>query len=93
MNFQLVAAERAVPIGTLSWATADNSAIAARVEQALRATGYLALRALRVSAIASVVQLEGTVSTYHLKQLAQATALSVPGVREVRNEVDVVSAR
>jgi osmotically-inducible protein OsmY len=73
--------------------TADKSAIPARVEMSLRTTGYLALRNVHVSSIPSGVQLKGTVSTYHLKQLAQATALRVPGVREVRNELAVVSVR
>jgi osmotically-inducible protein OsmY len=76
----------------LHWQTAETSQIAAQVEQALRESGYSPLRNVRVLAILSVVQLQGTVPSYHFKQLAQTTAITVPGVREVQNEVDVVSA-
>ena len=93
MNFQLVKTDRAAAAGTHSWATAGSSPVAARVERALHGSGYVSLRNLDVSANRSIVRLRGRVSTYHLKQLAQAAALSVPGVREVRNEVEVVSTR
>ena len=76
----------------LNWQTAEKSHVAAQVEQALRESGYSPLRNVRALAILSAVRLQGTVPTFHFKQLAQATALNVPGVREVQNEVDV-SAR
>jgi osmotically-inducible protein OsmY len=77
----------------LNWQAAENSQIAAQVEHALWDSGYSPLRNVRALAILSVVQLQGTVPSYHFKQLAQATALSVPGVREVQNELDVSPAR
>jgi osmotically-inducible protein OsmY len=64
--------------------------LAERVEQALRATGYPSLRAVKVSVCGGLVILQGRVPSYYLKQLAQATALDVPGVGELRNDVEVV---
>jgi osmotically-inducible protein OsmY len=64
--------------------------LADRVERALRATGYGPLRDVQVTADAWRVALEGRVPSYYLKQVAQATALSVSGVREVRNNLQVV---
>jgi osmotically-inducible protein OsmY len=74
------------------WQTAQTSQIAAQVEQALRESGYSPLRNVRALATLSVVQLKGTVPSYYFKQLAQVTALRVPEVREVRNEVAVSPA-
>jgi osmotically-inducible protein OsmY len=64
--------------------------LAERVEQALHAIGYAALRAVEVSACGGLVILQGRVPTYYLKQLAQATVVEVPGVQELRNDVEVV---
>jgi hypothetical protein len=61
-----------------------------QIIQVLRATGYLPLRDLDVVAAGGIVILRGRVSSYYLKQLAQATVLALPGVDEVRNELDVV---
>jgi osmotically-inducible protein OsmY len=64
--------------------------LAERVECALRATLYGSLRDLSVTVHVRLVILGGKVPSYHLKQLAQATALSVPGVDQVRNDLEVV---
>ena len=32
----------------------------------------------------------GRVSSYYLKQLAQATALAVPGAHQIRNDLNVI---
>jgi osmotically-inducible protein OsmY len=63
--------------------------LAERVEQALGATGYFALRAVEVLVCDQCVFLEGRVHSYYLKQRAQAVAMEVAGVRELRNEVQV----
>ena len=68
----------------------EDCRLAERVERALRATGYWALRTVRVSVNARVVILEGRVPTYYVKQIAQATALAVPGAHQIRNDLDVV---
>jgi osmotically-inducible protein OsmY len=74
------------------WKPTDNPGLTAKVESALSRTGYTSLRNLRVSARHSAVVLRGDVPTYHLKQVAQAAALAVPEVRELRNELTVVRA-
>jgi osmotically-inducible protein OsmY len=67
----------------------EDHYLAERVERALRATGYGPLRGIEVSVHARLVILGGRVPSYYLKQVAQTTALAVPGVRQVRNGVDV----
>jgi osmotically-inducible protein OsmY len=64
-----------------------------RVERALRATGYSPLRSVEASVCGRLVILQGQVPSYYLKQLAQATAMDVPGVRELRNDVEVVRSQ
>jgi osmotically-inducible protein OsmY len=60
-----------------------------RVERALRATGYGPLRGVAVAVRARLVILGGRVPSYYLKQIAQTTALAVPGALQVRNDLDV----
>lgn len=64
-----------------------------KVERALRATGYLPLRRIDVDVHFGVVTLRGRVPSYHMKQLAQATALVIPGVCEVCNQLEVAHPR
>jgi osmotically-inducible protein OsmY len=63
------------------------------VGQALRATGYAALRDIQIEIERGVVVLWGRVPTYHQKQLAQVTAQRVDGVRGIANGIEVVSCR
>ncbi len=63
--------------------------LAERVGRALRATGYGPLRDLEVTVRTGLVILEGRAPSYYLKQVAQATALTVPGVDRVRNDLEV----
>lgn len=65
--------------------------MASQIDQALRSTGYLGLRDLRIRVAEGLVVLRGRVRTYHLKQVAQAVALGIRGVKEVQNDIDVVS--
>ena len=71
----------------------EDRHLAERVERALRARGYGALHAIRVSVRARVVFLGGRVCSYYLKQLAQETALAVPGAHQIRNDLDVVQSK
>ncbi len=64
--------------------------LAERIERALRATGYSPLRAVAVAVCGRLVILRGRVPSYYLKQLAQAAAMEVAGVGEVRNDVQVI---
>jgi osmotically-inducible protein OsmY len=63
--------------------------LAERVERALRATGYTALRSVEIAAHDGRVVLRGRVPSYHMKQIAQAAVLAVPGAVAVRNDLDV----
>jgi osmotically-inducible protein OsmY len=71
----------------------EDQQLAERVERALRARGYWGLHSVRVSVNTRVVLLEGQVSSYYLKQLAQATALAVPGAHQIRNDLEVVQPK
>ncbi len=63
--------------------------LAERAERALRATGYPPLRTIELAVHDLRVTLRGRVPSYHMKQMARAGILGIPGVAEVRNEVDV----
>jgi osmotically-inducible protein OsmY len=80
----------ALPTQTLT-ETLEDLDLTGRVERALHATGYGALRHIEVTVQARIVTLAGRVSGYYLKQVAQTAALKVPGIRQIRNDVAVVS--
>lgn len=67
----------------------EDLRLAERIEQALHATGYGALRAIDVSVRARIVYLIGQVPSFYLKQIAQATALAIPGTHRIQNDLDV----
>lgn len=57
------------------------------VGRALRYSGYPELRRVRVNVVEGRVQLEGEVSRYFLKQIAQTAALSAANGSGVDNEL------
>jgi osmotically-inducible protein OsmY len=67
----------------------EDLRLAERIERALRASGYGQLRGVGVTVHARLVILAGRVPSYYLKQVAQTAALAVPGVHQVRNDLDV----
>jgi osmotically-inducible protein OsmY len=67
----------------------DDLHLAEQVRRALIGTGYGPLRCINVTVQARRVTLEGRVSSYYLKQLAQTTALAIPGVAYICNGLDV----
>jgi osmotically-inducible protein OsmY len=71
-------------------AQAADGDLASRIAKALQATGYLPLRNLHVVAADGIAILRGIVSSYYMKQIAQATASGVRGVSDVHNELEVV---
>jgi osmotically-inducible protein OsmY len=71
----------------------SESELIEAVNLALCGLGYPRLRDLNIQMCDGLLVLRGWVSTYHQKQLAQATAQRVDGVREIANEVEVVCDR
>jgi osmotically-inducible protein OsmY len=63
------------------------------VERVLQSTGYQDLRGNEIFVHYGVVFLRGQVPSFHMKQVAQTAARSVSGVREVRNELNVLYSR
>src|SRR5262245_8170429 len=59
------------------------------VLQALVAAGHGPLRYVTVEIVERMVVLRGRVPTFYLKQMAQTSVQSVPGVLLVRNELEV----
>jgi hypothetical protein len=64
--------------------------LAERIERALRANGYPALRTIEVSVEGCRVVLKGPVPSYYMKQMAQAVTTAITGVQELCNEVEVI---
>ena len=62
---------------------------AEQIRRVLRESGYSELRLVAVSARDEVVVLEGQVSCFYLKQMAQTVALAVPEVQQLSNELKV----
>jgi osmotically-inducible protein OsmY len=69
---------------------AERDDVTEEVTTALSATGRPSLRRLEVAASEGRIVLRGRVTSYYLKQLAQAAALAVPAVAQLLNEVEVV---
>ena len=67
--------------------------IAEIAQAALRRSSYFELRDVSCDFSGGVLTLRGRVPSYHLKQLAQATVVEVPGVLEINNHVEVVTPR
>ena len=68
----------------------EDLRLAERIERALHATGYSALRDIEVFVNARIVHLVGRVPSYYMKQTAQVTALAVPGTHQIYNDLDVI---
>ena len=73
--------------------SASDDVLAEHIASELRATGYLHLHDLQITARCGVVVLRGRVPSYYLKQLAQTTAMAVSDVRDLKNEITVVCPR
>jgi hypothetical protein len=59
-------------------------------ERALCNSPYLALRNVACDCRDGVLTLRGCLPTYYLKQVAQAVAARVEGVRQVVNDIEVL---
>jgi hypothetical protein len=67
--------------------------IAATAQAVLRRSSHIELHNICCDFSGGVLTLRGRVPTYHLKQIAQASVVDVPGVVEVHNRVEVVPVR
>ena len=79
---------RVVPAAPVS-----DSALAERVEQAIRAEATLAGHTISVSARGGHVELKGTVDSATVRLDAEYAAWHVPGVRQVTNRLHVGTGR
>ena len=66
-----------------------DAALGNAIQDAFHHTGRSWLLHLKVEVVAGSVVLRGSVPSYYLKQLAQETVFSVPGVAGLRNELQV----
>lgn len=67
----------------------ESTRVAGEVARAISATGRFSRSHLDVSVSGGVVTLRGRVSSYYEKQMAQTAALTVAGVCQLQNELDV----
>lgn len=65
---------------------------AEQIRRVLRESGYSELRLVAVSARDGGLVLQGQVSCFYLKQIAQTVALTVPEVQKLSNELTVGAA-
>lgn len=83
--------------GTQGWfedgLSETDERIAEQAYQALATSGYRLLRNLQVYCDHGRVTLQGRLPTYFLKQLAQSLIQRIEGVRDVDNDVRVLSCQ
>lgn len=70
----------------------ENFELAEAVSRTLEATGYPPLKWLDVSANDTGVTIQGFLPSYFFKQVTLATVLSVPGVHQLRDELEIGSS-
>ena len=68
----------------------EDLRLAARIGHALHASGYGVLRDIEVFVNARIVYLVGRVPSNYLKQMAQVTALAIPGTHQIHNALHVI---
>lgn len=71
----------------------EDLCLAKRIERALHATGHNVLREIEVFVTARIVRLVGRVPSYYLKQVAQVTALAIPGTHQIHNDLEVITPK
>jgi osmotically-inducible protein OsmY len=67
----------------------SNASLGSLVQCQFQHSPYVALRKITCSANDGILRITGRVPTFYLKQLAQAIAGSMSGVRQVVNELKV----
>ena len=61
-----------------------------QIRRTLSCLGYAQLNAVQCVLDGDEVLLTGKLDSFYLKQVAQSVAIKIPGVRNVRNEIQVV---
>jgi osmotically-inducible protein OsmY len=80
-------------LGPSAYGTAARAeALASRIAEVLKASGYPVLRSVVVEYHEGVVVLRGRVPTFYLKQVAQTLAGKMRGVDELVNRLSVDDA-
>jgi hypothetical protein len=64
-----------------------------QAEKRLHGSDYHALQQVRCSFDGGVLVLTGRLPSYYLKQMAQETVATLPGIVQVVNAIEVVSGR
>lgn len=62
------------------------------VYDAIQKLGYVQLSRIDCEVDNSTVTLRGLIESFYLKQIAQTVAAKVPGIEQVRNELDVIQS-
>jgi osmotically-inducible protein OsmY len=79
--------------GTLTYRRPIEQEILAAVEARFRRSSYLELRRIVGSFHDGVLTLTGRVSTYYLRQVAQALLVGLDGIEAIDNRLEVASTR
>ncbi|MBL8826856.1 MAG: BON domain-containing protein [Planctomycetaceae bacterium] len=66
-----------------------DSQIRERVQRALQSSGYRPLQRIRCHVDGGVVELQGRLPTFYLKQLAQSLVVKLGEVQAVNNTIEV----
>jgi osmotically-inducible protein OsmY len=61
-----------------------------QVGRAIRHSPYFSAKRVRFETVDDQVILEGVVSTYFQKQMAQETVLRIDGIRQIENRIQVI---
>lgn len=69
---------------------ANQDTVIDKIERTLACLGYAQLNNVRCIAHGDEITLTGQLDSYYLKQVAQSVAIKIPGVRNVRNDIQVI---
>lgn len=69
--------------------SASSLSLEDRVRISFDQLGYSQLNAVQCRADGDSMLLTGKLKSFYLKQVAQSVAIKIPGVRSVRNEIEV----
>ena len=68
----------------------EHPSVVDQIRRTLSCLGYAQLNAVQCVLNGDEVLLTGELNSFYLKQVAQSVAIKIPGVRNVRNEIQVV---